>query len=367
MIILNGLKAFGNGLGIVLSSLLSVVLVVLLLAAPFVSAVCSFTQPDTIHKVIKDIDFVEIVAQHEELQLTLAQYGIDGHFLDGVTETELMEKLVEAYVQSIFEGKKFDPHVVEDIIVAYKDDAITLFRRLAEEKGSNIANLSDEEFFSQILNAVRTEWEKITSVLPSAEDMGITQAHYDQWASAARDKLPLQAPKKLGEASALIDTVESGVKTVGDILFYIRSGAPVRIVLTVIVVFSVLILACRWPRFKGCMWLCVLYFLSALLDFAISGAMTGLAAARDGVTGLLISPVISVFAGELTKYGIFLVVIGAVMLVVFILGRVILSSVKKNGSNTEETDADEPVEMPAEAEEDSTAELLKRVEVFEDP
>lgn len=345
------LKNTANFFGVVLSVVLSIVLVVLLLAAPIVSAVCSFTEAKTIHKVIKNIDFVELVTQHEELRTTLESYGMDGHFLDGITETELVEDLVFAYVDSIFEAKSFNIQVVQDIVMSHREEAVSLFRRLAEEKGNDTSDISDEEFFQMILSAIETEWEAITSSLPSAADMGLTQENYEEWEAVFGDSLvPLRAPKKLSESALPAQDAEETEIPLGLIILYLRSGIPVTAVIVALAVLSVLIVLCRWPRFKGFMWLSVVYLLAAVLLFVLGGSLGGLPVdlvlPDEGVMGYLVLPVLSVFAEEMTHWGIWIAVLGAVFLAVFIVGRVLLKKVKKTpaeiSSQEEKQEALEP-------------------------
>lgn len=328
------LKKIANGFGIILSTLLSIVLLVVLLAAPIVNAVCSFTEAKTIHKIIKDIDFVELVARHEELRDTLEKYGIDGQFLDGITETELVEQLVQAYIESLFEGKLFDPQVAEDIILAHKDEAISLFRRLAEEQGKNTADITDDEFFASILNAVHTEWEKIMSALPLAEDLGLTQEEYDEWAeNHGWNTKTLNAPARLSESMTSADDASEGEIPPGRIILYLRTGAPVRAVILAAAVLSVLILLLRWPRFQGFMWLAVDYLLAAVLLFACTGGVSSQGVQRmiptEELLDLLLIPVISVFTDQMNRYGVILAVLGIVFIAVFVLGRLLLRTLKQ--------------------------------------
>ena len=338
------LKNTANFFGITLSVVLSIVLLALLLAAPVVSAVCSFTEAKTIHKVIKDIDFVELVVQHDELRTTLAEYGIDGHFLDGVSETELVEDLVFSYVDSIFEAKAFNTQVVQDIVLSHKEEAISLFRRLAEENGNNTQGISDEEFFDMILSAIQTEWEAITSSLPSAEDMGLTQENYEEWEAVFGDSLtPLRAPKKLSESVLTSEEPAAEEIPVGLIILYLRSGIPVTAMIVAVAILSVLIVLLRWPRFKGFMWLAVVYLLAAVLTFVSGGSLSGLPVQQflpqEGVMDLLILPVISVFAAEMIRWAIWIAVIGVVFLAVFVVGRVLLGKASKTHAIEETQDA----------------------------
>lgn len=337
------LKNTANFFGIILSVVLSVVLLVLLLAAPIVSALCSFTEAKTIHKVIKDIDFVELVTQHEELRTTLEQYGMDGHFLDGISETELVEDLVLSYVDSIFEGKAFNTDVVQGIVREHKAEAVSLFRRLAEEKGNSTQGISDEEFFDMILSAIQTEWEAITSSLPSAEDMGLTQENYEEWEIVFGDSLtPLRAPKKLAESALPSDSTGEEIP-LGAIILFLRSGIPVTAMIVAVAALSALILLFRWPRFKGFMWLAVVYLLAAVLTFVSGGSLSGLPVQQflpqEGVMDLLILPVISVFAAEMIRWAIWIAVIGVVFLAVFIVGRVLLGKASKTHATEETQDA----------------------------
>lgn len=340
---MNALKKTANVFGILLSVLFSVVLLLLLVAAPVVNALCSFTEAKTIHKVIQNIDFVEIVTQHDELRETLAEYGMDGHFLDGITETALTEELVYAYVDSLFEGKEFSPQVVENIVVAHREQAVSLFRRLAEEKGNQTSNVSDEEFFEMILNAIQTEWDKIFAALPTAEDMGLTTESY---AGMQYDStITLCASKSLSRSVPQEEEPAEQEIPLGSYVMYLRSGAPMRMIILAVAILSVMIALLRWTRLKGFLWLAVVYLLSAVLGF---GCTAGLDIVyqfvpTEGITELLVVPVLSVLADTMNRGSLLIGVLGILFLAVYITSRILLKKRQNACGLNSETTPEEPI------------------------
>ena len=342
---MNALKKTANIFKSLLSVLFSIVLVLLLVAAPVVNTLCSFTEAKTIHKVIKNIDFVELVTRHDELRETLAQYGMDGYFLDGVTETALTEDLVYAYVDSLFEGKEFSPQVVENIVVSHREQAISLFRRLAEEKGNQTSDVSDEEFFAMILDAIRTEWDKIFAALPTAEDMGLTPESYEDIAGMQDDStITLCAAKSLSRSAPQEEEPSEQEIPLGSYVMYLRSGAPTRIVLIAVAVLSVLIAVLRWTRLKGFLWLAVVYLLSAVLSFVCADGLDIVQqfVPTEGITELLVLPVLSVFAETMKQGSLLIAVIGILFLAVYIAGGILLKKRQSSCAMNPETTLEEP-------------------------
>ena len=101
------LKGIANVFGVLLALVLSLVLFVMLITAPVISAAGSFTETDTLKKVVKNIDYKELLAGMD-MEEAMGESGLDPELIATVMESGMMDDLVEVYADGIFdllEGK----------------------------------------------------------------------------------------------------------------------------------------------------------------------------------------------------------------------------------------------------------------------
>ena len=88
------LKGIANVFGVLLALVLSLVLFVMLITAPVISAAGSFTETDTLKKVVKNIDYKELLAGMD-MEEAMGESGLDPELIATVMESGMMDDLVE--------------------------------------------------------------------------------------------------------------------------------------------------------------------------------------------------------------------------------------------------------------------------------
>lgn len=362
-----------NFLGIFLSVILSVVLFVTLIASPLVNMVSTAFRPDTVKKIIEQIDFVELVLSNEELRAELANHGIDAEFLDEIKESKIVEEGVSAFIESLFEGKEFTKETVQNIVERGHEEAVYYIKGLSKRLGHELHELPDEEVKQIILDSVDESWDRLTESLPTPEDLGITQEEYD--------------------AMSLLGNILSGEElSAGQIIKIFYDGAVINLLLFVAAVLSVLILLLRFPKCKGFLWLFVVYLIAALLTFGEGAVINAIDVSvfpeLEQLQDELLAPILSVMSG-IIKAGAWTLLGSAVLWLAVYIAVKILKKVHKRTKAlplvTEEDDAafeeeqqatedDGAIEAPDAAEEQesiddiiaATEELLSQTEIADE-
>ncbi len=303
------LKILGNVFGIVLAVILSVALLAMLIVSPVVSAASNLTRPETIQKIISNIDYAKLFASNSEgIEAAMSEYGVPVGAINEIMQTEAVGDVIELYV------KEFDASLNGDVQKYLTPDAIK------EIAGNNIDALSDiafkfvpeeeipnnipveevkEEIKSGIIKNVDDNAEKIVSLLPDTKEL-------------------------LGE-----NTNTQVVETVK----YVRNGAFTTALWVAVAILSLLIYGCRWPRFKGFMWLGVDFLIGTAATLLLGAFLNGFL--LDMIIGLIpfsadiIAPTISAVADEIINIGIVLAVLTAVSISAFIVARVISAKVSQ--------------------------------------
>lgn len=349
-----------NFLGIFLSVILSVVLFVTLIASPLVNMVSTAFRPDTVKKIIEQIDFVELVLSNEELRAELANHGIDAEFLDEIKESKIVEEGVSAFIESLFEGKEFTKETVQNIIERGHEEAVYYIKGLSKRLGHELHELPDEEVKQIILDSVDESWDRLTESLPTPEDLGITQEEYD--------------------AMSLLGNILSGEElSAGQIIKIFYDGAVINLLLIVAAVLSVLILLLRFPKCKGFLWLFVVYLIAALLTFGEGAVINAIDVSvfpeLEQLQDELLAPILSVMSG-IIKAGAWTLLGSAVLWLAVYIAVKILKKVHKRTKAlplvTEEDDG--AIEAPDAAEEQesiddiiaATEELLSQTEIADE-
>ena len=235
---MNFLKGFANVIGILISIVLSIALLALLICAPVVSATTSFVQTDTIHEMIETIDYSEIIRSNPELSTSLQAMGLDAEMVDQLLHTDLVGSMIDLAVEniiSILEGQTPDTAELSAQIDALFDthtDELQSFLLSLLPEGIPVTN----DMIQLILAPLR---ESLCNVLiesmPTAESLGITPE------------------------------VTNGI-------YAMHSGLILQGLIIAIAVLCVLILIFRFPRFKGFLWLGIVFFIGTAFSALIAGA-----------------------------------------------------------------------------------------------
>ncbi len=333
------LKIIGNVFGIVLAVILSVVLLVMLVVAPVLSAASNLTKPETIQKVISNIDYSKLLASNSSgIEAAMSEYGIPVNAIGEIMKTEAVGDVIELYVNEFDAALNGEPqkYITTDAIKEIANRNIDVLSDIAYKfvpeneipEGISV-EAAKEKIKVGIANNVDANAEKIVALLPDANKL-------------------------------IADNSNSQVT---ESIKYVRNGAFTTVLWGIVAVISLLIYGCRFPRFKGFMWLGVVFLIGTVLTLLLGAFLNGFL--LNTVVGLIpfsadiIAPTVSAVADEIINIGIVLAILTAVSISAFIVARVLSSKIAENKEHVliyqnvaeELEEATEELVTPLEAEE----------------
>lgn len=279
------MKILFNILGVLLGIVAAFLLSIALFLTPLVSAATKFFQPETIQQTLKEMDIQEelhkIVAGNAPSGLD----GIDTAFVDDLVDSELMEDLLEIYIENLL-------GILEenDVTLLSEEQISPLLEKHLPEMTDLIkphlpaeVSLTDEQIADYALNTLEPLLLEITSALPTLEDMGLDES-----------KITL--------------------------IQYTYDKTLLKYTLLAVAMLTVSILILRFPRFKGFMWLTIIYTCSSLLNFCINKYLL-----MDDIQHVeeLFMPILEFFAAEYLSCALIGFVCAIVFLIIFIVGRMV--------------------------------------------
>lgn len=284
------IKTIFNILGILAATVLSLLLVVMLLATPLVSTASSFLKSDTLHKVVKSIDFASIFTASGISDQT----QIKAEIINELMETEFVGDIISLYVDTLFTSLEENNTQVavtaEDITTLADKHFDELLPIVKAQIGTDLP-LPDEEIQKYAQQYITTLAPDVAAMLPSLDDLGVDE-------------------------------------TVITVLHNLYSGKVLKTLLLAISILSFLVLLCRFPRFKGFMWLGITYLCSSLLLFLFAFAVktTGISLFTDllPISKVIVSPLFSSLTSGIFKGAGIVFGLAAVFIIIFILGRKLL-------------------------------------------
>lgn len=288
---MNVFKKIMNVVGILLAIIVSLVLAVVLVAAPVVSGAASFFEAENLSKLVRSIDFNQLLFGDGQLEQQLGEYG---PLLETFSETEAMEEILDLYIADVLNSlkgsgeKQLTVAAVQEIIVAQMDEIMPVVKA---QLGDVAALLPEEEIENYVVTYLESYGDTIISMFPSIEELGLSE------------------------------DVLMGVRLLGE-------GKIVTIMLIAVAALSVLILLLRWGHFKGFMWLGVDYLLSAavvfLASFGIGSAGALLVSVAGPMAELVAEPILSVLSAAMFKGAGICAALAVLFIIIFAVGRKLL-------------------------------------------
>ena len=304
---MNAVKKIFNVLGILVSVVLSVILAAVLLVAPLLSTTTALVQTETLHNMVGQVDFAQLLPD-----------GTGDEMVDAILQTEFMDDLVQLCVDDMLaalEGtgqRSLTNQALVGLAEVHMDELIPIFRPYALEMAKQSIEipdgvsvnwdvlLTDEIISSAALQYLSENGEDLLTSFPTPEDLGI-----DQNVTAA--------------------------------LAAVRSGALHTANIVLAAILTVLILLCRWVRFKGFMWTGVVYILFGAIDLVYSFGLKEfdfsiLFTDMPELTGL-VPILLSSMVPPLVRTSAVITALGVLFVVIFIVGRIILKKIKARHQN----------------------------------
>lgn len=295
------MKAFKfilNFFGILLAIILSIITLGTLIITPIISSASSFLQTDTLHKMISDINLSDMFESYITEAAPDSWDDLDVEFIDEFMSSELVKDIIDLYLNNLL-----------GIVEQDRIDSI------------------NQEQIDMLLNKHMPEMISIIRPQIPAE-LPVTDAEITQYATSALTPI-------LVELVALLPTLEDlGLdSTTISILHMLHNGTLLRYTIYAVLILSLLIVLCRFPRFKGFGWLSVAYLLATLILFLLGQNAQNIISALLSEeflekTDFLLQPLLNLFRSNFLLVARNTLIVTVACLLVFILGRK-LSSLRK--------------------------------------
>lgn len=291
------LKIFLNFFGVVLAVFLSILLLTFLILTPVISSATNVITPKTLQKILTSIDYKEIISENKpDVEINEENTGLPADTIESLMQSDTAKDIIELYtndVSAMLSGennaKSFTPEAIKDIINDNIDEISDITFELTKEENPQITK---EEIKTEILKDVDKSAEELSKLLPDTEEL----INVD-----SMDEQTLNALKTLADGSMRLYIIGT------------------------VLILSLLIYGCRFMRFKGFMWLAVVYILGAVFAFVARIASNTLwrTVIADSLpfSPDIIAPAVSIALSQFIIIGIVLLVCAAAFITAFVFGR----------------------------------------------
>ncbi len=354
--------------GIFFAVLLSIVLTVILIVAPIISSASSFTKPETIKKIITNINYNSVASGEDYEQPNAKETGWTGNLqfatlnaADGVgflaadaglkntTEQEVQDKVQETLGESGIPSE-----ALEKIMETEAADKI--FSLITDEIIAAMTGEGSQELLTSelLISIVEEHIDEIAQIAyDSIEDKnGVS---LESLKSSILSEIKTKAPEFTGSIKEFKESIAQSVSTeVVEIVRYSSNGAFTLMLWGSILLVSALVFLCRFSKLKGLIWLGVCFGIGAvssiIMCFVFDGAVSGLLAGYIAEQEIaLVLPMVGVISAEFGKLGLVFLGISLASIGGFVAYRLVMK--RKNADNSQtEASAVETVQNEAVAE-----------------
>lgn len=292
-------KIIMNIFGIIAASFLSILLVIILMATPLISAVSAFFEGENIHKILSGIDYAKIIEAEIGEKEFSGETELETEIINDLMESDMMKDVVKLCVDNIFEvvdgNTGADKVTAEDITEIAKEHMDELKKILKDNLASDIP-LTDEILEEMTRAAVEEYSVQIAEMMPTAEDIGLN-----------RDVL--------------------------NVISNLRNGTYFWIAFAVAAGLTLLVMLCQVMRFKGFMWIGIDYLVAAIgtviLAFSIKVTDFATLIGEKLIGNSVLSTVTGIISKEMLIGAGILAGSGILFIVVFVVGRKLLKKKSK--------------------------------------
>lgn len=260
-----------NAVSVFFSVIICIALVLLLVVTPFYYSVTALTKPETIVKIIQDVDYERLIEEDKVIKKTVKSMGLTAKTADELIKSEQAGKLIEVYADDAVEllmqipkEKEWNAGLIKEIVNDNMD-------RIIEVADQNI----DQSFSKNLLRA------KINTAIESNE------------------KLIEKAAPVLNQVKVVVETVKASrvIERTMTVKFAIALGAAFAVAATAVCLL-------RRREFKGFLWLSISFITAVLLLAAVviyskSGFVNTLAVSMSDFGTEILTSAISVYADKL--------------------------------------------------------------------
>lgn len=287
-------KAIMYDIGIVASTILSMLLMVALVLTTVLSFSMAVLKTDKVEEIVENINYTELIEAEIDKSMDKNIQGMDDKVIKELLKTEMMEEIIELCIENIFdklEGKEskkvFSVSEVKKIGNRYDDE----IQELLEKHYDKAAGLSDEKLEELTDKLIDTYANTIVEMAPTTESLGLT---------------------------------DEAIEAISDV----KNGTYFWIAVAITAVLSLLIFVVLIKNFKGLIWLGIDYFIMTVTTFIASFFTNGIL--RTLVDGTVLNTMdISSVAGSISVNMIISSVVMLVFSVIYIVLFIVFKKVKK--------------------------------------
>lgn len=229
---MKALKIIFNIFGILLAIIFGFFAFCSLITTPVVSAGTAIFQPDTIQQLLQDMNL------SEQLESTLKEsapadlQNIDMSFIDDLMDSELINDVLQLYIDNLL-GVLENDHIesinqqqIQSLLDKHTPELVSLLRPYLPSD----LPFTDEEVSKYANDMMEPALTTMVASLPTLEDLGVDN-------------------------------------TTLTVIHMLYNGSLLKYLFIAIVILSLLVFLSRFPRFKGFLWLGIIYLLSAVFLF----------------------------------------------------------------------------------------------------
>ena len=284
-------KKILNVLGVLVALVLSLVMIVMLVVTPVISGATKLSQKETIHSMVKSIDLSGVFESEGEDLVT------------ALVDTEFVKEMLNLYVDDLLAELDGEPkthltaETLDELKETHKEELMGILREMLLASETENGEQITEEFLT---DAMVEEY---------------LDEFYGEYVLVLVEELP--GLEELGVDDEVLEGIQA-----------LRSKMVQTAAIVVLVVLSLLIFACRFPRFKGFLWLAVLNILVCPVIILVRNALnlmveTFLTEDLMGLHGV-IEPVLTVFRGSMMTCAVVYGVLAVIYIAAFVVGRKVL-------------------------------------------
>lgn len=292
-----------NILGTILASLVTPVLILLMIVTPVVEIAVSFFDGNRLMSLVEDVDIVSVLKQDDDYHELPAAFGVEDETFEEILRSDTISDIVAFYIDDAMEvvsGDKKKSELTAEKIKSIFDKNMDEIAKIVRETDPGSAAKTDSQIKEEMHKRIDRNFEKIADKLPPADTV----------------------VKKLEQSGGL------GEGEMRKAIFFVRNDL-LPLFIGMVVFLSILILVGKFYRFKGFIWLGIVYIFSGAVMFVIASSVgPAISSALPDAQALV--RVADTFITTVTnKYAVAYAMIGAALIVVYIILKLAVVNARK--------------------------------------
>lgn len=282
--------------------LLCIILVPALIVTVLVGSVSNIVTPKTVVKVVKSIDFQEVILQNEDLAESLEEMNISDQSVQQIIKSNTVEQIIEVYVEDINSvilnenGTKFNSETLKNIANENKEEIKGIIAELVGEDA--VKEMGQEEFDRGIEEFINEGLAGMVEGLPKPQEV-----------------------------------VENIPKDTLEVIRVFNSGVVTNVCVGFCAVLFVIILLLRLREYSFFIWFSVILIVTAVFlssTYSVFAVLPGLISEDLPVSAETVGSIIAVLTQNILITAIVMFVLAAVFMAAFFVIRKIRNKKEEN-------------------------------------